>query len=186
MTMGKISDRLLKLESLLLVGSAEKNCGKTTLICRIIELFKNITDITAVKVTVLTGSEKIHKADNVILSNKNFCISEQFERGCDTDTARFLAAGAKKAYRLQAKKGYLEQAATELFRKIKPNVTAICESTSLRKYVVPGIFLLIRKKETRDIKPSAKTVLKLADRIVTFENGDFDLDLNDIKLVSGK
>ena len=67
----------------------------------------------------------------------------------------------------------------------------MCESNSIRTIVKPGIFLLVKDKNQKTLKPSARSVQKLADRIVEFDpkkvsDKPFNINLDDIQLIKNK
>lgn len=162
---------------MLLIGSTTKGAGKTTLACDIIRLFCKTKDITAVKITPLDESS---------LSPDDLLIIEEKNATADTDSSRFLKAGAKKAFWLKVKKDSLHKVYDALLKLISPNSIIVCESTSLRKIIEPGLFLIVKRKQETNLKTSAADVFNLADRIVTFDGENFDINLDEIKLEDGR
>jgi molybdopterin-guanine dinucleotide biosynthesis protein A len=62
----------------------------------------------------------------------------------------------------------------------------VCESNSLSRVVEPGLFLQVRAASERTIKPSARAVADLVDRVVVSSGSDFDLPLDRISLLDGQ
>ncbi|MHC4656033.1 MAG: hypothetical protein ACYS91_13610 [Planctomycetota bacterium] len=111
---------------------------------------------------------------------------EETDSNSEKDTARLLAAGAKRVFWLRVMKQRLEEGLTTLLDIIGPDSVSICESNSLRQVVEPGLFLMVKGRDLKTWKSSARDVKKYADRIVVAGPRGFDSDLDRIKLMSGK
>jgi len=164
---------MMKMDSMLLVGSTTKGAGKTMLACDIIRLFCKTEDITAIKIT---------PTDEPLLSKDGFLITKEKNKTANTDSSRFLKAGAKRAFWLKVRKDSLQKGFDSLLKVIGPHSIIVCESTSLRKIVVPGLFFIIKRSKETNLKPSAADVFNFADRIVIFDGENFDINLDEIKL----
>ncbi len=164
---------MIKMDSMLLVGSTTKKTGKTRLACDIIRLFCKTKEITAIKIT---------PADEPSLSQDDFSLTEEKNTTADTDSSRFLRAGAKKAFWLKVKKDSLQKGFDSVLKLISVDSIVVCESTSLRKIIEPGLFLIVKRNNETDLKPSAADVSQFADRIVNFDGENFNINLDEIKL----
>jgi molybdopterin-guanine dinucleotide biosynthesis protein A len=102
------------------------------------------------------------------------------------DTARILAAGAKRVFWLRVMHTHLEQGLTALLDIVGPDAVLICESNSLRHVVEPGLFLIVKDRDTKFWKDSARQVKSYADKIVARNGTSFDLDIDQIKLADGR
>jgi len=60
------------------------------------------------------------------------------------------------------------------------NSLIVCESGGLRRKINPGVFLLLNRKDVTEFKPGVKELAKLADKIITFDDGNFNIDLEKI------
>ena len=182
---------MIKLDGMLMIGSAGANVGKTELACAILGKFSKSCDITGIKVTTIKekdgqcprggeGCGVCSSLDGV------YCITEETDSSSGKDTARLLSAGANRVFWLRVLKEHLQEGLTSLLDVINPDAVSICESNSLRQVVEPGIFLMARSRDLKDWKNSARQVKKLADRIVISDGSGFDLGLDRIKLIDGK
>ncbi|MHC4173911.1 MAG: molybdenum cofactor guanylyltransferase [Planctomycetota bacterium] len=182
---------MLRLNGMLMIGSAGSNVGKTELACTLLRKFNKSCDIIGIKITTIKekdgqcprggeGCGVCSSLDGV------YCITEETDDGSDKDTARLLAAGASQVFWLRVLKEHLLEAATTLLDVIGPDAVSICESNSLRQVVEPGLFLMARSNDSKVWKSSAQEVRKYADRIVVSDGSGFDFDLDRIKLVDGK
>jgi len=174
-----------------MIGSAAANVGKTELACAVIGKFSKITDITAVKVTTIKQRDgqcpRGGQGCGVCSSLEgDFAITEETDSKSNKDTARLLAAGAKRVFWLRVMKTHLKEAVTTLLDIIGPDAISVCESNSLRQVVEPGLFLIVKGHGTKRWKASAGDVKSHADRIVASNSGGFDFDIDRIKIIDGK
>ncbi len=182
---------MIKIDGMLMIGSAGANVGKTELACALLRRLSGHHDIAAIKATTISdrdgqcprGGEGCGVCSSL---QGNFCITRETNRDSDKDTSRLLSAGASRVYWLRALKTHLEEGASALIETLGADTTCICESNSLRRVIEPGLFLLARRQSSMPWKESAQQVQMYADRIVTAHDGTFDLDLDRIELVGGK
>ena len=182
---------MIKLDRMLMIGSAGSNAGKTELACALLKKFSENHDIVGIKVSTIgdrTGSSRHGSEDHNVFSSLevNFCNTEENNRISSKDTSRLLAAGASRVFWIRALKQHLFEGITNLLETIGTGSVAICESNSLRQVVEPGLFLMVIKNDTNTWKSSARDVSENVDRIVISDGGSFDLDLERITLAEGK
>ena len=182
---------MIKLDGMLMIGSAGANLGKTELACALIRKFSGDSNIVGIKVTTIEERNgQCPRGGNgcgVCSSLEgDFCITRETDDSSDKDTARLLAAGASRVFWLRVMKTHLNEAVTALLDLIGPGAISICESNSLRQVVQPGLFLIVKRHDSKAWKKSAEDVKKYADRIVVSDGAGFDFDTNRIKLTGGK
>ncbi len=186
-----LSSEMIKLDGMLMIGSAGANIGKTELACALIKKFNKNKDIIGLKVTTIKerygqcprGGQGCGVCSSL---DDNFCITEETGVNSDKDTARLLAAGAGRVLWLRVMKTHLKEGLADLLDKIGPDAVSLCESNSLRQVVKPGLFLMVRGKDQRTWKSSADAVKKYADKVVVSDGSSFDFDIGRIKLLGGK
>jgi len=188
---------MIKLDGMLMIGSAGANVGKTELACALIKKFSRTANITGIKVTTIKAKDGQCPRGGIgcgVCSSLDgdFSITEETDSNSHKDTARLLAAGAKRVFWLRVLKKNLKEGLTALLDIIGPEAISICESNSLRQVVEPGLFLMFKGRNSKTWKSSARNVKQYADIIVVSVQGDhtgsplrFDFDLEQIKL-SGK
>jgi len=184
-------NNMIKLDKMLMIGSAGTNVGKTELACTLLNKFGKNHDIVGIKVTTIKDRDgqcpRGGKGCGVCSSLEgNFCITEETGRSSGKDTSRLLAAGAGRVFWIRVLKEHLVEGITALLDVIGPETISICESNSLRQAVEPGLFLMARKNDSNAWKSSARDVRKYADRIVVSDGSSFDLAPDRIKLIDGK
>lgn len=182
---------MIKLDKMLMIGSAGSNAGKTELACAILNKCSKNNDIVGIKVTTIKDKDgqcpRGGEGCGVCSSLEgNFCITEETNRTSGKDTSRLLAAGAGRVFWIRVLKEHLVEGITALLDAIGPGAVSICESNSLRQVVEPGLFLMARKNDSNAWKSSARDVIKYADRIVVSDGSSFDLAPDRIKLADGK
>jgi len=178
---------MIKLNGMLMIGSAGANVGKTELACALIKKFGKTTAITGIKVTTIRAKDgqcpRGGQGCGVCSSiDGDFHILEETDSNSQKDTARLLAAGSKRVFWLRVMKKRLEEGLTALLNIIGPDAVSICESNSLRQVVEPGLFLIVKARGREAWKSSARNVKQYADRIVVANAGGYDFDLEQIKL----
>jgi len=183
---------MVKLDRMLMIGSAGANVGKTELACAVLRRFTGEgRDIVAIKVTTIEEKDgqcpRGGEGCGVCSSLEGVCsIVEEIDSRSGKDTGRLLAAGASRVFWLRVLKTHLKEGLAALLDIVAPEVTSICESNSLRNVVEPGVFLVAERKGARTWKPSALVVREYADRIVVSDGSSFDLDIGRIRLDDGK
>jgi len=165
---------------LLLIGGSSRNVGKTTLILHYIQKFKDIFPIIGLKVTsIYPNDETLHGYHKNSLA-KNYEIFKEDTYDGIKDTSKMLLAGAKDVYYIRT----LDQFISEAFLKFSENISTetkiICESVSLRKYIQPGLFILIQHSKPHQMKSSYTELKPLADLIITSNGNNFDFDTDHI------
>jgi molybdopterin-guanine dinucleotide biosynthesis protein A len=182
-----LRDEMIKLNNMLMIGSAGINAGKTILACEVIKRFCKSANITGVKVTTIKAKDgscpRGGRGCGVCSSlDGNFCITEELKRDSGKDTSRLLAAGASRVFWLRVMRSHLQEGITVLVNIMGSNTISVCESNSLRRVVEPGLFLMVTSTNLKKWKASAKEVRKYVDKIVVSNGSSFDFDINEINL----
>lgn len=178
---------MMKLDGMLMIGSAGRNAGKTALACEVIKKFCKSTDIIGVKVTTIKAKNgkcpRGGRGCGVCSSlDGDFCITEELKKNSSKDTSKLLAAGAHRVFWLRVMRSHLEQGLTALLSVIGSDAISVCESNSLRHVVEPGLFLMITAPNLKRWKDSARNVRRYVDKVVASDGSSFDFDIDEIKL----
>ncbi|MFY9571621.1 MAG: hypothetical protein WAV20_09515 [Blastocatellia bacterium] len=152
---------------LVMVGGHTRNIGKTSVVEGIIRGTAEL-NWTAVKITQYGhGVCSINgEACGCAVSEHQFSISEEHQIDTRTDTARFLAAGARRSLWVRTKQGELLTVLPALMSEIEGDPFVIVESNSLRRFVSPTIYLQVFDTSNPDFKASAKQFFDLTDAYV--------------------
>ncbi len=181
---------MITVPGMLMVGAAGRNAGKTEFACSLIRKFSLEAEITGVKVTAIRerggACPRGGQGCGVCSSLEGeYCITEENGENPDKDTARLLAAGAKRVFWLRVLKEHLAEGLAALGERLGSGAITVCESNSLRLVAEPDIFIIVKEKGSEEFKPSSRDVLEHADRVVPSDGKSFDIDLDDIR-ISGR
>jgi molybdopterin-guanine dinucleotide biosynthesis protein A len=182
---------MIEIPGMLMVGSRCKSDGKTVFTRTLIERFGSQRDIVGVKVTTVDSFNTSHHPEVSDRARSDslrgpYYLTEEKDASGNTDTAKMLAAGAKRVLWLLALKSHLDQGAKALLEKLGEKAVSICESNRARNVIEPDAFLMLAGTDRRDWKPSALDVLGYADRLVQSDATGFDIDPDDIQLLEDR
>ena len=158
---------------LVMVGGHTRNIGKTSVVEGIISATPEL-NWTAAKITQF--GHGICSMDcepcACAVSEHQFSITE--ERRCDTgtDTARFLAAGARRSLWVRTKQGELLTALPLFRKKIADDEFVIVESNSLRRFINPAAYIQVLDPSKPDFKLSAQQFFDMTDAYVFVNRAD--------------
>lgn len=154
---------------LLIIGGSGRNVGKTTLALSIIRKVSLLTPVIGLKVsTFKTGDEKFHGNHSNIPVN-NYRINVETGENPLKDTAKMISAGAQISFFIETADNMVNLAYND-FRASYSSLDypIVCESQSLRRYVNPGLFILII--DGRNSKKFSKDYINLADYVCYSDN----------------
>jgi hypothetical protein len=168
---------ILTLPSMLMIGGSGRNVGKTTLICAVIRKFAPSAPIIGLKVTsIRPGEEDFHGHHDQPLTT-TFSIFEETNAGSAKDTGKMLRAGALKVYFIQTTDEQMHQAMEAFFKLVHQNSIIICETRSLRRFIKPGLFILITDPAHMDFKAKTGELENLADLNIHFDHQNRIMEL---------
>ena len=168
------------LPQLLLIAGTGRNTGKTTLACKIIQKFSTDKTIIALKIT--PHFHRNIQSGKIIINENDIYIAAETDSTTGKDSSLMLKAGAQQSYFVMATDEYLGEVIQNIIRLIPSDALLVCESGGLRDWVVPGVFLMMNRKDNEILKPGTEKLKMLADRLITFdgENIDFEIDTLEI------
>lgn len=165
---------------MLLIGAAGRNAGKTALACSIINNVSRHHRLIGIKVTTIDDDRATcphgKGCGSCDTLDGDFSIVEESGGDSGKDTARMLEAGASRAFWLRVRKPHLSDGLEALMNRIGENSAIVCESTSARASIEPGLFLIAKHVDCDNRKQSAAVAWDAADRIVSFDGRSFDID----------
>lgn len=164
----------LVIPQLLIVAGTGRNSGKTTLVCDIIRSHCRHHRLAAIKVSphfhdMIPGWE-------VLAEREDLFLMEETNRETGKDSSRMLSAGAWKVFYAMATDETVPEVLDRVLRRLPEGTALICESGGLRKYVQPGLFLVLHHKNQARVKPEAENLKLMADRWITFDGEGIDID----------
>ena len=159
---------------LVVVGGHSRNIGKTSVVAGLIRRLKD-RKWTAIKITQYGhgvcsqdgGSCECSTGTDV---DHPFALTEEYEAS-DTDSGRFLAAGAERSFWLRTPAGELAKAAGTVQKLLKQGENVIVESNSVMELVQPDVFLMLLDFACEDFKASSLRYMDRADAFVVIDRG---------------
>lgn len=169
--------------SILVIGGHSRSVGKTSVVAGLIAALPEF-NWTALKITQY--GHGICSADgqacDCATSDHSWAISEEKNSQGDSDTSRFLAAGAARVWWVRTEQGRLAEAMPALREKLAGAENVICESNSVLKFLRPDLYLTVLDPATPDFKSSAREFLDRASAIILHESKNGDPAWNDVSL----
>jgi hypothetical protein len=153
--------------AIVVIGGHSRNVGKTSVVAGLIAALREYR-WTALKITqyghgvCARDGQSCHCAPD----DHSWAISEETDRSGESDTSRFLVAGAVRAYWVRTEQGRLAEAIPTIRRRLTESENVILESNSILKFVRPDLYLTVLDPATADFKKSSQEFLNLADAVI--------------------
>lgn len=175
--------------ALIVIGGHSRSVGKTSVVAGLIAALPEY-NWTALKITQYghgvcsKNGEPCHCAPD----DHSWAISEERNRSGESDSSRFLAAGAARAWWVRTEQGRLAEAMPAIRGKLAESQNAILESNSILKFLRPDLYLIVLDPATADFKKSAQEFLDRADAVILHEKRGQETAWREISLkpVSGR
>lgn len=143
--------------TILVVGGHARKVGKTAVAAGIIAAFPG-ADWTAVKI-----SSHFHGKE----PDGDCClIREETSRAGESDSSRFLAAGARRAFWVRVDKERAGSWLPRLEPILKSSPFLILEGNDILNHVCADLHLMVLRYEVAEFKESARALLGRADALV--------------------
>jgi hypothetical protein len=152
---------------LIVIGGHSRNVGKTSVVAGLIAALPDYQWM-AMKITQYghgvcsLNGEACHCATE----DHSWAISEEKDRSGESDTSRFLLAGAARAWWVRTEQGRLAEAMPTIRRRLAESKNVILESNSIIKFVRPDLYLTVLDPANPDFKKSAQEFLDRADAVI--------------------
>ena len=149
--------------SLVIVGGHSRNVGKTSVVAGLIAALPEY-NWTAMKLTQYGHGicSRDGQSCHCATTDHSWAISEEKDRSGESDSSRFLVAGARRVWWARTEQGRLAEAMPTLRRRFAEAENMIVESNSLVKFVRPDLYLTVLDPENFDFKKSAREFLDRA------------------------
>lgn len=150
--------------AVIVVGGHSRSVGKTSVVAGLIAALPEF-DWTALKIT--------QYGHNVCAANGEACdcatadhslaVTEEHDRSGESDTSRFLVAGATRVYWVRTRMGELAPAMPRVRKIVESSTNVIIESNSVMKFIRPDLYLTVLNPANEDFKDSARYFFDRAD-----------------------
>jgi hypothetical protein len=156
--------------ALVVIGGHSRSVGKTSVVAGLIAALREF-GWTAVKITQYGHGICSANGEpcDCATSDHSWAISEEGDRSGDSDTSRFLVAGAVQALWTRTEQGRLAEAMPALRHRLEGARNVIMESNSVLKFLRPDLYLTVLDPSTGDFKTSAREFLDRANAVILHE-----------------
>ena len=95
-----------------------------------------------------------------------WAVSEERNHSGESDTSRFLVAGADHSWWVRTEQGRLAEAMPRVRQILSKTQNTIIESNSVLRFLKPDLYLTVLDPQTADFKASAQAFLDRADAVL--------------------
>ncbi len=153
--------------SLIVIGGHSRDVGKTSVVAGLISALPEF-NWTAVKITQYGHGVCSANGEpcDCATGDHSWAITEERNRSGDSDTSRFLVAGATQVFWVRTEQGRLAEAMPTLRQRLQNARNVIIESNSILKFLRPDLYITVLDPSTADFKNSAREFLDRADAVI--------------------
>ncbi len=157
--------------AIVVVGGHSRTVGKTSVVAGLIAALP-ACNWTAFKITQFGhGRCSLNgKPCDCAPVDRCWAMTEEKDGSGNSDSSRFLVAGAARAFWVRTKQGRLHEALPAIQRKVAEAENVIIESNSILQLINPDLYITVLDPATEDFKSSARRHLERADAVVLHEN----------------
>jgi hypothetical protein len=153
--------------AIVVIGGHSRSVGKTSVVAGLIAAMPELR-WTAAKITQY--GHGICSADGkpcaCATADHSWAIMEERDRSGESDSSRFLVAGAERSLWVRTRQGELAPAMPALRKALAGAENVIIESNSVMQFLRPDLYLTVLDYGTADFKATALRYLDLASGIV--------------------
>jgi hypothetical protein len=154
------------------IGGHSRSVGKTSVVAGLIAALPEYR-WTALKITQF--GHGICSADgkpcDCATTDDHFKgFSDEKDLSGESDTSRFLTAGAERSIWVRTRQGMLSEAMPDIRRRIAGAENVIMESNSIMGFLSPDLYLTVLDAEQPDFKVSANEFLDRADAVILHQS----------------
>jgi hypothetical protein len=152
---------------IVVIGGHSRSVGKTSVVAGLISALSDFR-WTALKITQYGHGicSANGEACDCATADHAWAVSEEKNRSGESDTSRFLLAGAEHAWWVRTEQGRLAEAMPRVRQVLSGTENAIIESNSVLRFLKPDLYLTVLDPETADFKTSAQIFLDRADAVL--------------------
>jgi hypothetical protein len=151
----------------LVIGGHTRSVGKTSVVAGIIAALPEF-HWTALKITQYGHGicSANGEACDCVTADHSLAVSEEKDRSGESDTSRFLVAGADRSWWIRTQQGQLAEAMPRIRKILATSQNTIIESNSILRFLKPDLYLTVLDPQVADFKASAQTFLDRADAVL--------------------
>jgi hypothetical protein len=152
---------------IVIIGGHSRSVGKTSVVAGLISALSD-QHWTALKITQYGHGICSANGEpcDCATADHTLAISEEKNRSGESDTSRFLVAGAAHSWWVRTEQGHLAEAMPRVRQILAGSEHTIIESNSILRFLKPDLYLTVLDPQTADFKASAQTFLDRADAVL--------------------
>jgi hypothetical protein len=153
--------------AVIVVGGHSRSVGKTSVVAGLIAALPEL-HWTAVKITQYGHGICSANGEPCDCATDDHAWAVTEERDCsgESDSSRFLVAGASRSLWVRTRQGMLAEAMPRLRKELEGAENAILESNSVIRFLRPDLYLTVLDAANPDFKATAREYLDRADAVV--------------------
>ncbi len=153
--------------STVIIGGHTRNVGKTSVVAGLIAALRDLR-WTALKITQYGHGVCSANGESCdcATDDHSWAVTEERDRSGESDTSRFLVAGADHSWWVRTQQGRLAEAMPRVREILASTQNAIVESNSVLRFLKPDLYLTVLDPATADFKSSAQEFLDRADAVL--------------------
>jgi hypothetical protein len=152
---------------IVVIGGHSRSVGKTSVVAGLISALPDFR-WTAMKITQYGHGICSAKGEacDCATGDHAWAVTEERNRDGESDTSRFLVAGADHSWWVRTEQGRLAEAMPRVRQVLAGTQNAIIESNSVLRFLKPDLYLTVLDPQTADFKTSAQIFLDRADAVL--------------------
>jgi molybdopterin-guanine dinucleotide biosynthesis protein len=153
--------------AIIVIGGHSRDVGKTSVVAGLIAAMRE-RNWLAIKITQYGHGicSANGEACDCVTADHSLAVTEERSREGDTDTSRFLVAGAIRVLWVRTQQGMLAEAMPRVRAEIAKSENVIIESNSVMRFLRPDLYVAVLDPSRADFKQSARQYLDRADAIL--------------------
>ncbi|HEY3928126.1 MAG TPA: hypothetical protein VGL89_07120 [Candidatus Koribacter sp.] len=168
--------------AIMVIGGHSRDVGKTSVVAGLIASMPE-KHWLAMKITQYGHGVCSANGEpcDCVTADHSLAVSEEHNRKGDTDTSRFLLAGAERVLWVRTQQGMLAEAMPRVRAEMAKAENVILESNSVMRFIRPTLYVAVLDPSRADFKASAREYLDRAD-VVLLRSSDGNPGWNDVSL----
>ncbi len=153
--------------AIVVIGGHSRDVGKTSVVAGLIAAMPE-RHWLAMKITQYGHGVCSANGEpcDCVTADHSLAVSEELSLAGDTDTSRFLVAGAQRVLWVRTQQGMLAEAMPRVRAEIAKAENVLLESNSVMRFIRPALYIAVLDPTRADFKSSAREYLDRADAVL--------------------
>lgn len=173
--------------AIVVIGGHSRDVGKTSVVAGLIAA---MTERRWLAIKITQYGHGICSANgepcDCVTADHSLAVTEERSRAGETDTSRFLVAGAERVLWVRTQQGMLAEAMPRVRNEVAKAANIIIESNSVMKFLRPTLYVAVLDPSRADFKNSAREYLDRADALLLRSTDQLEWKDISLKPVQGR